>query len=224
VLEDYVRFIKRFPEVQFITASEAARIYNDRARGRKFTLLEIKAIAAKVSEQVSFQKHEDFTLAAGEVFVLLNQYLAAWQLNHQIGSIELGTPPLGPGNQPPPLTDEITIGQSQFWRTIKDVGDYLELHKQIPSTVWLGSVAVPPEAYLRTLAQLAINLIDAKPLPETIGVKPANLAVAAYVAEDSPKLWGWVIFPRGFKAPAMMELAKRQAWTLKPALLNRTGN
>ena len=25
----------------------------------------------------------------------------------------------------------------------------------------------------------------------------------------------------GFKAPAMMELAKRQAWTLKPALLAR---
>ncbi|HEV3204525.1 MAG TPA: hypothetical protein VGY77_09085 [Gemmataceae bacterium] len=223
VLENYVRFIKRFPEVQFITASEAARIYRDRARGRKFTPPEIKAIAARVAEQVSFQKHEDFTLAAGEVFFLLNQYLAAWQLNHQIGSIELTTTPLGPGNPPPPLTEEISIGRSQFWRTINDVGDYLETHKQIPATVWLGSVAVPPEAYLRALARLAVDLIDEKPVPETITVKRANLAVAAHVAEDSPKLWGWVIFPRGFRAPAMMELAKRQAWTLKPALLNITG-
>jgi hypothetical protein len=38
------------------------------------------------------------------------------------------------------------------------------------------------------------------------------------VADDSPKLWGWVIFPEGFHAPRLMELAKLQAWTLKPAL------
>jgi hypothetical protein len=41
------------------------------------------------------------------------------------------------------------------------------------------------------------------------------------VADDAPHLWGWIIFPRGFRAPEMMELAKRQAWTLKPALLDQ---
>ena len=40
------------------------------------------------------------------------------------------------------------------------------------------------------------------------------------MSADDPKLWGWVIFPPGFQAPAMMELAKRQAWTLKPAVLD----
>jgi hypothetical protein len=39
------------------------------------------------------------------------------------------------------------------------------------------------------------------------------------VAEDSPGLWGWVIFPEGFHAPHIMELARLQAWTLKPAVL-----
>jgi hypothetical protein len=36
---------------------------------------------------------------------------------------------------------------------------------------------------------------------------------------DDPSLWTWVIFPPGFRAPEMMELARKQAWTLKPALL-----
>ena len=50
----------------------------------------------------------------------------------------------------------------------------------------------------------------------------ATFAAAKYVSDDDPKaLWGWIIFPKGFRAPAMMELAKRQAWTLKPALLDR---
>jgi hypothetical protein len=63
--------------------------------------------------------------------------------------------------------------------------------------------------------------VDGKEPPMTIQVRPAHLAAAEYVAADNPRLWGWVIFPRGFRAPAMMELARRQAWTLKPAVLDR---
>jgi hypothetical protein len=44
--------------------------------------------------------------------------------------------------------------------------------------------------------------------------------VAKYVAEDAPRLWGWVIFPPGFRAPHLMDVARRQAWTLKPAVLH----
>jgi hypothetical protein len=53
--------------------------------------------------------------------------------------------------------------------------------------------------------------------PETVSFGPARLAAADYVADDSPELWDWDIFPRGFRAPKMMSLAKLQAWTLKPA-------
>jgi hypothetical protein len=41
------------------------------------------------------------------------------------------------------------------------------------------------------------------------------------VAKDSPKLCGWIICPEGVHAPQLMELARLQAWTLKPAMLNR---
>ncbi len=40
------------------------------------------------------------------------------------------------------------------------------------------------------------------------------------VAKDSPDLWSWVIFPEGFHAPTIMEHARLQAWTLKPAVLD----
>jgi hypothetical protein len=82
-------------------------------------------------------------------------------------------------------------------------------------------VAVPPESYLRALAQVALERIDGKPMPETITIPAARLGTAKYVADDAPALWDWVILPAGLRAPAMMELAKRQAWTMKPALLDR---
>ena len=108
---------------------------------------------------------------------------------------------------------------SQFGRTSVDVADFIKRQSRVPSAVWLGSVAVPPEAYLRSMARVALEL-DAGKTPKEIEVKSAKLLDAVNVANDDPKLWGWVIFPPGFRAPALMELARKQAWTLKPALLH----
>jgi hypothetical protein len=91
---------------------------------------------------------------------------------------------------------------------------------QVPGTVWLGSVAVPPEAYLVALARVVAHLADGQPVPAPVELRPATLAAAKYVADDGPNLWGWVIFPPDMRAPALMELAKHQAWTLKPAVLH----
>src|SRR5438309_2780492 len=46
VFENYIRFIKRFPEVRFITATEAAKLYRDKAQGRSFPAAELKEVAA----------------------------------------------------------------------------------------------------------------------------------------------------------------------------------
>jgi hypothetical protein len=119
-------------------------------------------------------------------------------------------------------SEAVTTDGSQFSRTAIDVADFLHKQGRIPTSVWLGSQPVPPEMYLNALAKVALDLLNCKPIPETVTLQPAKLAAAAHVAEDNPRLWGWVIFPRGFRAPAMMELAKRQAWTLKPALLDRS--
>jgi hypothetical protein len=67
---------------------------------------------------------------------------------------------------------------------------------------------------------VALDLLAGKKVPETIELSPAKLGALKHVSEDKPGLWGWVIFPKGFNAPAMMDLARRQAWTVKPALLH----
>src|SRR5262249_44162918 len=138
-----------------------------------------------------------------------------------ITGIELKGTPHGPSNPVTSLTEAVTTDASQFTRTAADVADYLKQQGRVPTSVWLGSVAGPPEAYLRAAAEVVPLLADGKPLPKSIEVKPAKFTVAKYVADDDPKLWGWIIFPKGFRAPAMMELAKREAWTLKPALLDK---
>jgi hypothetical protein len=221
ILAGYIRFMKRFPDVQFITASEALKVYPDRARGRKYTAADIKAMANAVTEQIDFQKRGDHALSASEVFVLLNDYVAERGTERKVDALVLTTTPYGPSNPVADLAAPVTTDWSQFQRTAVDVADLVKKQGRIPTTVWLGSTPVPPETYLVALAKVAVSLADDKPAPTTIEVKPAKLAVARHVAEDGPQLWGWVIFPPGFRAPALMELAKRQAWTLKPAILQK---
>lgn len=214
--EDYIRFIKRFPEVQFITATEAAELYRDKARGRTFTSADLKKIAEGVKTDLSFQRCGDYALAPSDVFALLNGCIVSGKPD----GLTLKDTPYGPGDATPALTEPITTDWSQFTRTAADVAEYLKRHNRVPSAIWLGSKAVPPEAYLQALAQVTLDRLDGKPVPSTVEIKPARLAAADYVSADDPKLWGWVIFPPNHRAPAMMELAKRQAWTLKPAVLS----
>jgi hypothetical protein len=221
LFESYVRFMKRFDDVRFITASEAAGLYGDKARGRSFSRDELKAIVAAVEPEVTFQRHGKLTLAPSEILALLTDAFLAQLGKGDKTAIALTGTPDGPTSAPPSFAGPVATDWSQFTRTAGDVSDYVRRHARVPSTVWLGSTGVPPEAYLVALARVVSDLLDGKPAPDTVELRPAKLAAAKHVAGDDPKLWGWVIFPPGFRAPAMMELAKREAWTIKPAVLRR---
>ena len=123
----------------------------------------------------------------------------------------------GPASPPDPLTAKLAAPWGQVARTVLDVQDDLDKTGRIPSAIWLGSQPVPPESYLVGIAQAAQSLLQNAAPPDSITFAPARLAAADYVADDSPDLWDWVIFPHGFHAPKLMSLAKLQAWTLKPA-------
>lgn len=211
---DYMQFIKRFADVKFVTASEAVELYRDAAAGKAFAPQEIKAIAGKVTADIDFQTHDGFALAPSEVLYLLNEFV----VGKQPKGVPLVPTPFGPSAAPPAMPPTVTTDASQFTRTAEDVASSVRKHGRVPSAVWLGSTAVTPEAYLVALAKVVLELADGKPVPEKIELTPAKLAAAKYVQDDNPKLWGWVIFPPDFKAPDMMALAKRQAWTIKPAV------
>jgi len=223
--EDLVVFIKSFPQVEFVTASQAPQLFPDRAQKHPFTMEEIGTIAHLVEPEVSFQSLDHYNLAPSEVLVLLNGFVAGVVRKRGGEPIMLAGTPDGPplpfvaagANLPAPAGAAFEVPWEQFARTVLDVADELEKTNQVPNVVWFGSTAVSPESYLVALAQAARALTLQGEPPETVTVGPARLAAAQYVADDSPSLWGWVIFPKGFDAPQLMSLAKLQAWSLKPA-------
>jgi hypothetical protein len=215
--EDFLRFLKSFPRVQFLTASSAAEKFRDHAQNHVFTTQEVGAIASQVDPEVSFQVGDNFNLSASEVFYVINKFLAGMIQRQGAEALLLERTPFGPASATEPLTTKLVVPWGQVARTVLDVQDDLDKTGRIPSAIWLGSQSIPPESYLVGIAQAAQGLMQKAQVPESIPFAAARLAASEYVADDSPDLWDWVIFPRGFHAPKLVSLAKLQAWTLKPA-------
>jgi hypothetical protein len=220
--ERYVRFMKRFGDVRFITASEALKLYRDQAREQVFQSEELKAIARGVQSKVVYIKVGASYVSAAEAFWLLDHFVVGQaDAMKTLGlSLPVKGAPFGPSGPPVRIETPIETSANQFLRTARDVRGYMAKQGTIPSAIWLGSQKVGPEEFLQGLAEAALAALDGKPIPEKVVLRPATLEAAKYVSDDDPKLWGWVIFPRGFHAPALMQLAKRQAWTIKPAVLH----
>ncbi len=220
IWENYIRFMRHFDDVRFITASDAVRLYADRAVDQKWNTAAVKTIAAAVGDAPGFQRRDGYSLSAGEILAILSQFVAERAAGHENPTIAFPNCPIGPSSPEVALENPVTVEGEQFLRTAADVADSIRVHGRVPSAVWLGSQGVPPAAFLRSLALVAIDLADGKPIAKTIEIKPARLASAKYVSGDDPNLWKWVIFRPGFHAPHVMELAKREAWSLKPAILD----
>jgi hypothetical protein len=220
--ESYIRYLRHFDDVQFITATDAVRLYDDAARGRSFTIDDIKTMAAAVGEEPSFFEQPEYTLSAAEVLSILTQYVSGAASAATPVKIAYPGSPLGPSSPAVSLADPVSVSSEQFLRTAKDLAKAVVTEGRVPPAVWFGSQAVPPESYLRTLGKVAGRLARGEALPDTIEFQPTKLAAAKYVADDALGLWKWVIFPANFHAPHVMEVAKREAWSLKPALLSKT--
>jgi hypothetical protein len=105
--------------------------------------------------------------------------------------------------------------------TLRDVDQFIRTHHRVPSRVYIGPDAIPPSDFLVTLASIYLtgsakgSFPTRAPLPVSSGI---TNSLERFIAPDSPSLFGgWIIHREGFRAPRVVEIARLQAWTLKPA-------
>jgi hypothetical protein len=216
--EQLIPYMKSFPNVEFVTPTQALVLFEDAAQRRSYSAEEITQIAAQVRSDVSFQASEAYTLAPSEILELLNTFAVQAILKRGNSAVVLGGTPAGPSGRPADLAEKITVPWNQFSRTVDDVQRSLEENRQVPAAVWFGSRPVPPESYLVALARVVEGSRQNGAPPESVRVEPARLAAAKYVTGES-SAWQWIVAPKGVRRPNLITLATLQAWTLKPARL-----
>lgn len=222
--EEYVKFIKAQSDVRFVTASELMKLYADRALVRSFSRAEILTIAQAAQREITFQRLDGLALSASDVFALLNEAATAYAEKNAMPEAVKLAPLYGPARTFEPSagrTKPVSLTWQAFTAAARDVAGFMRAHQRMPDAVWFGVESLSPQDYLATLAAVIEQLIKNGKPPDQVTVREGRFTADQYVAEDSTRLWGWIIFPEGFHAPKIMALARLQAWTLKPALLGK---
>ena len=221
--EQYVRFMKGLPDVRFVTATELMTIYSDKAMARDFGRDELIQLARGVEDEITFQRLDRYAVSPADIFALLTAAMAEFSQRNQLPSQSRIKPLDGPSRTYAPANGG-TPSSSFQWRAFADATreawEFCKTTGRMPDEIWIGSESLSPADYLATLAHAFAEVAATGRVPAAVGRRAGRFTADRYVAEDSTALWGWIIFPEGFHAPRIMELARLQAWTLKPAISN----
>jgi peptidoglycan/xylan/chitin deacetylase (PgdA/CDA1 family) len=224
--ERFIAFAKSQPGVRFVVASELARLYADRALAHDFTRDDLLAVARAVQGEQTFLRRGEYALSVADMFSLLTQAAGGFAATGAVPSVRLRALD-GPAENCTPTgggkrlagADQDTLPWEAFSRATGEVVRFTDGAKRVPAEIWVGAQNISPSEYLATLGGALETLIATGRPPAQVTRLSGTFTADRHVAADTPDLWSWPIFPKGFHAPRIMQLARLQAWTLKPALL-----
>ena len=219
--EDYIAYLKSHCDVKFVTGSEVLELYKDDAPRKAFSKKDILKTAGAVQREINYQAWPGFSISPAEIFFLLNSYLAAYLKTQQAPASAGCEFVYGPIRRIETGQQSGSLSWNQLAAACLDVQSALKKNQQIPSEIWVGSHPLSPADYLATLGEAIQQLVTLGKPKMTLSVRHGNFTAEQYVARDCLEIWKWPIFPDGFHSPKIMDLAQLQAWTLKPAVLNK---
>jgi hypothetical protein len=223
---EYIDHIRALPGVRFVTASDLPRVYPDRVRTEGVSAADLADLAANlVSGAASGVDHITMgnrSLSVADQFELLARAVAGL-IDRQPPQFPLrATGLLGPDGPPPPPAKVGRLSWVAFREAVRDVSGYIRTTERVPARVFLGPDLVAPADFLVAMAAVYDHYHQHKELPVGGGVpwrSGVDVLPARRVAQDRPGLFGgWVIHREGFRAPKVLEVARLQAWTLKPTM------
>jgi hypothetical protein len=220
----YVDFMRGQKGVKFVTASELPGIYRDRVRSERIGSDELLELANRI--QKSEASGIDHIRIGDKEFSPADQFdLLCAALSRGVGGETPGR--VVPRNLLGPDSERelrAALHAGVPWVSaeamINDVNDFVEKSHRVPSDVFMGPRPVSPGAFLIGMAKAYVAWRTDGHAPESMVLSdPVAVLTERYVAKDDGRLFsGWVIHPIGFRAPHIMEIAKLQAWTFKPAI------
>ena len=194
ILMRYVEHAKSRTGVRFVTARELPLLYQSAlSHGGDRTL-----IARHMAEHQTFLVTDQGVFSVAEMMEIL--------LGMEPSVIE------GPVARGQTAYRGSEIPRPAFERAKTDAAGFIRAHRRLPAEVWIGSEKL-------SLADFAATLAADNGVSGAIAIRKGNLEFEKYVATDAQRTFNWPIHPEGFSAPELLDLARLQAWTLKPARL-----
>ena len=225
----YIDFIRNQTGLKFITAHDLPDLYPDPVRSDGASQEQVADLAKRIlSPQFSGLddvKIGETIFSPADQFALLAFALGSAIDHSRNQSVErpssIRIPPglLGPDASPPEPATARKLPWLTFRDTLLDVRDFLQMNRRMPPRVFIGADAIPPADFVPAMAEAFLHLQDSGRFPDSVSLGSGiQVLTMDHVIKDSPGVYGgWIIHKEGFRAPKLLDLARLQAWTLKPA-------
>jgi hypothetical protein len=217
--------LRALPGVRFVTASELPAIYPDGLRTQGAPERDLEELAARLTRQsalVDFQVIGERAYSAADQFELLTVAVSSLIEGKSVRFPPRLERPRGRHRPPRARPGPARLRWSAFRDATLDVRDYLQAEGRVPARIFIGADAVSPTDFMTGLARAYEHYLKEGKLPLEEGVelgRNVELSPERCVAKDTPELFGgWIIHKEGFRAPRILDVARQQTWTLKPAL------
>ncbi len=214
----FVNYTASQPNTKMINATEAAKIYEDRARYHLFRPRDLSQIASQIRNRLTFVKCKDFYISPAEIFWLIATAIAGYQQRgvapNNLRLIPIFGPSLRATRSGPKVVPVSKILQSSI-----TVSNLMKHEKKIPDAVKVDSTVITPSDYLTTSSKILLRLLARQSLPKMVEIDKTHLDCEKYVSIKSfNRAFKWYVLKPGYKSPTLIEHAKLQTWTLKPAI------
>jgi hypothetical protein len=192
VLRRFVQHMKQRPGVRFAGADDLLRLYEGPVAGQ----VDKSAAAAQLSRGIVFSD-------AGSPAEML---MALLDVPPQVvdGPIAAGRTTYA----------KPTISEAAFRTAKQDAAAFIARFQRLPNEVFVGAETL-------SLTDFAATLATSYGKSGDVPVVRGQTEFDRYFATDGKRSYNWVIHPEGFDGSPLLELARLQGWTLKPARLKR---
>ena len=218
--EEFVKWLLSLDHVTTVTATDLLRLYADGALGRAFSRDELHALASALSNEITFQRVGDVTLSAAEAFGMIVDALASVAGRRQMPDEVVCDRVFNPTRRVLAPAREFAGGWGAFGHSVRGAAKHVKETGQVPNYVQFAGRMAAPHDYLAACARVLQGLLEGNATPDEVAIRPAPAPMEGYVDEAAAKS-GWrgsMAPPGGLDAPKMIDLAKLQCWTLKPAI------
>jgi hypothetical protein len=221
---EYIDHIRAIPGARFVTASDLPTIYSDSVRADGATERELDELAKRIrnvtTNALNFQLVGEKAFSVADQFELLTFAVSELSTGKKLKLPSITRGLFGPDHPPSTSEDERPVGWPAFRDAVLDTREFIQTQQRVPANVFIGAESVSPADFLMGLASAYEHARQSGKLPEQVILgRNVILLPERQVAEDMPGLFGgWVIHKADFRAPKILQVARLQTWTLKPAI------
>ena len=216
--EKFIEYISSFENVQWITASDAIRIFKSH-QWKSVERDKLREITKHFVHSQDYMKMDENYLSPAEAFYIVTNCLAHLAESEALPNrIELKEPlgPLAPARS----KGRKILQTTDFLTAAKTAKKFMNAENSIPVSLNVGGYAsVSPHDFLATACKMLDSVLAGKSLADKIvlckGKSPQVERLHLTKFKSDCK---WVVLPPNFNAPKIFEQACLQAWTLKPAV------